>query len=199
MATEDPRTFRFDCGTTWLNLLATRGRAFSGHPVERIDSAERLGEWLKLSELAPDRGPTRTDLERAWRLRECLRSLALATAQDSTPPEDAVAELGEFLAADDRVELTGGDRLRRRPPATTGDALARIARQAADHLTGADRDGLKVCPEDDCRGVFTDPAGRRRWCPSPACASRGRVRAHRARRAASAPLTPGTPAPAGRA
>ncbi|MFF1651091.1 CGNR zinc finger domain-containing protein [Streptomyces sp. NPDC058240] len=184
MVTDDPYSFRFDCGTTWLNLLATRGRAFSSHPVERLDSAERLAEWLRASELAPHRGPTHADLERTWRLRECLRALALATTQDRTPPDDAVAELGVFLAADDRVELTGGDRLRRSPPATVGEALVRIARQAADHLTGVDRAGLKVCPEDDCRGVFTDPAGRRRWCPSPSCASRGRVRAHRARRAA---------------
>ncbi|MGI5170513.1 CGNR zinc finger domain-containing protein [Spirillospora sp. CA-253888] len=184
MATNDPYSFRFDCGATWLNLLATRGRTFSDRPVERLDSAERLAEWLSASELAPHRRPTDADLERTWRLRDCLRVLALATAQDHTPPDEAVAELGDFLTADDPVELTGGDRLRRNPPATVDEALVRIARQAADHLTGADRAGLKVCPEDDCRGVFTDPAGRRRWCPSPSCASRGRVRAHRARRAA---------------
>ncbi|MCX4902250.1 ABATE domain-containing protein (plasmid) [Streptomyces sp. NBC_00257] len=184
MVTDDPHSFRFDCGATWLNLLATRGRAFSSHPVERLDSAERLADWLRVSELAPHRRPTHADLERTWQLRECLRALALATTQDRTPPDEAVAELGDFLAADDPVELTGGDRLRRSSPTTVGEALVRIARQAADHLTGADRAGLKVCPENDCRGVFTDPAGRRRWCPSPSCASRGRVRAHRARRAA---------------
>ncbi|MEV5198658.1 CGNR zinc finger domain-containing protein [Streptomyces sp. NPDC053720] len=181
---DSPHSFRFDCGATWLNLLATRGRTFSSHPIERLDSAERLAEWLGVSELAPHRAPTHADLERTWRLRECLRVLALATTQDRTPPDEAVAELGDFLAADDPVKLTGGDRLRRSSPTTVGEALVRIARQAADHLTGTDRAGLKVCPEDDCRGVFTDPAGRRRWCPSPSCASRGRVRAHRARRAA---------------
>ncbi|MCX5395442.1 CGNR zinc finger domain-containing protein [Streptomyces sp. NBC_00102] len=185
MATDDPYDFRFDCGATWLNLLATRGRAFGSHPVERLDSAERLAEWLRASELAPGRDVTPEDLRRTWRLRECLRALALATVEGRTPPEEAIAELGAFLGAEDRVELTGGDRLRRRPPATIDDALVRIARQAVDHLAGVDRDGLKACPEDDCRGVFTDPAGRRRWCPSPSCASRGRVRAHRARLAAS--------------
>ncbi|WP_328719231.1 CGNR zinc finger domain-containing protein [Streptomyces sp. NBC_00247] len=184
MATDDPHSFRFDCGATWLNLLATRGRAFSSHPVERLGSADLLAEWLRMSELAPHRRPTHADLEHTRRLRECLRALALATTQGRTPPEEAVTGLSDFVVADDPVELTGGDRLRRSSPATAGEALVRIARQAADHLTGADRTGLKVCPEDDCRGVFTDPAGRRRWCPSPACASRGRVRAHRARRAA---------------
>ncbi|MGW2836302.1 CGNR zinc finger domain-containing protein [Streptomyces sp. NPDC001493] len=183
MATGDLYNFRFDCGATWLNLLATRGRTFSSHPVERLDSAERLAEWLRESELAPRLKPTHADLERTWQLRECLRALALATTGNRTPPDEKVAELGDFLAADDPVALTGGDRLRRNSPSTVDEALVRIARQAADHLTGADRAGLKVCPEDDCRGVFTDPAGRRRWCPSPSCASRGRVRAHRARRA----------------
>ncbi|MEU2424008.1 CGNR zinc finger domain-containing protein [Streptomyces sp. NPDC007851] len=55
-----------------------------------------------------------------------------------------------------------------------------------DQLTGSDRRALRSCPEHDCRGVFIDPPGRRRWCPSPACASRGRVRAMRARRSATA-------------
>ncbi|WP_433234201.1 CGNR zinc finger domain-containing protein [Actinomadura nitritigenes] len=77
-------------------------------------------------------------------------------------------------------------RLVRAAPADGDAALARIARQAVDHLTGPERASLKVCPEDDCRGVFADPADRRRWCPSPACASRGRVRALRARRTAEA-------------
>lgn len=39
-------------------------------------------------------------------------------------------------------------------------------------MTGSDRLALKSCPESDCRGVFIDPPGRRRWCPNPACASR---------------------------
>ncbi|WP_199238367.1 CGNR zinc finger domain-containing protein [Kribbella steppae] len=33
--------------------------------------------------------------------------------------------------------------------------------------------------------MFSDPSGRRRWCPNLACATRGRVRAHRARKAQS--------------
>ncbi|WP_374102027.1 CGNR zinc finger domain-containing protein [Arthrobacter sp. ISL-5] len=41
----------------------------------------------------------------------------------------------------------------------------------------------------DCRWVFLDPSKRRRWCPSPACASRGRVRAHRARIGTTEPTT----------
>jgi len=185
MASDDKHAFRFDCGATWLNLLATKGRTFSADPVERLDTPERFAEWLERSELAPDRPPTAADLARAIELRETLRELALATVDDQPPPATATADLTAFLATGkDPVRLIVQDRLRREPPATAAQALSRVARQAADHLTGADRTGLKCCREHDCRGVFTDPAGRRRWCPSPACASRGRVRALRARRAA---------------
>jgi predicted RNA-binding Zn ribbon-like protein len=152
-----------------------------------------LAEWLERCELSPVRRPDQEDLDRAWALRETLRTLALATVDRRPPPKDAIADLAAFLAEhDDPVRLTAGDRLRREPPATAAQALARIARQAVDQLTGADRLALKSCPEHDCRGVFLDPPGRRRWCPSPACASRGRVRAHRARRAAeNGDRTPG--------
>lgn len=183
MVTEDG--FRFDCGATWLNLLATRGRTFGARPVERMATAADLATWLERCELSPIRPPGEDDLRRARWLRETLRELALATIDGRRPAPEAVAGLAEFLA-DDPIRLTADDRLRREQPATAGRALARIARQAADHLTGVDRLALKSCPEHDCRGVFTDPPGRRRWCPSPACASRGRVRALRARRDAAA-------------
>ncbi|WP_242894987.1 CGNR zinc finger domain-containing protein [Actinomadura litoris] len=184
MGTEE---FRFDCGAVWLDLLATKARSFSAAPVERIGDPGRLALWLERCDLAPQAPPSAADLEAAVGVRETLRVLALAAVREDPPPRDAVAALEGFLAGhEEPIRFVPGGRLRREPPATTLAALARIARQAADHLTGADRRALKVCPEPDCRGVFTDPPGRRRWCPSPACASRGRVRALRARREAAA-------------
>lgn len=186
MAKKDALAFRFDCGATWLNLLATKGRTFSTNPVERLATPSRLAEWLERCELTPARPPDHDDLRRTRTLRETLRVLALATVDQQPPPAGAIAELTAFLAEhNDPIRLTADDRLRREPPATPLDALARIARQAVDQMTGADRSALKSCPEHDCRGVFIDPPGRRRWCPSPACASRGRVRALRARRSAA--------------
>ncbi|MEV6311698.1 CGNR zinc finger domain-containing protein [Streptomyces sp. NPDC051840] len=180
----DPTAFRFDCGAVWLNLLATRGRTFSAKPVERIATPERLMEWLTRVELAPARTATDDDLTRAHELRESLRALALASVDEEPPPAGAAADLTAFLSEHDApARLSVDTRLHRESPVTATEALARIARQAVEQLTTADRLALKVCPEDDCRGVFVDPVGRRRWCPSPACASRGRVRALRARRA----------------
>ncbi|MDL4816798.1 CGNR zinc finger domain-containing protein [Actinomadura opuntiae] len=182
MVKEDPGAFRLDCGATWLNLLATKGRAFGARPVERIPDVRRFAEWLEACELAPVRAVDAGDLERARRLRETLRPIALATVDGEPPLQDDVQTLAGFLSAPDPVELAVDGRLVRAAPADGGAALDRIARQAVDQLTGPERAFLKVCPEDDCRGVFADPADRRRWCPSPACASRGRVRALRARR-----------------
>ena len=48
-------------------------------------------------------------------------------------------------------------------PATAGEALARIARQAADHLAGPAAEHLATCGDHDCSMLFHDPAGRRRW------------------------------------
>jgi predicted RNA-binding Zn ribbon-like protein len=188
VTTEDQAAFRFDCGAVWLNLLATKGRSFGSKPVERLATPQLLAVWLGRCELAPAQPVGDDDLRQARQLRETLRALALAAVDERPPPSDAAADLAAFLTEHDRpVRLTARDRLRQDPPGTTATALARIARQAVEQLTTADRLALKVCPEDDCRGVFIDPPGRRRWCPSPACASRGRVRALRARRAQAGP------------
>ncbi len=171
-------------GAPWLNLLATRGRHFGAQPVERLPTAERLREWLARAELTPLAPVTDADLARTRELRETLRPLALGAVDRSAPRPEQVQALTAFLAPEP-VNLAALDRLHRSAPASTADALARLAHQAADWLTGPLRHDLRACPELDCRGVFADPGGRRRWCPSPACASRGRVRALRERRRAS--------------
>lgn len=178
------REFRLDCGATWLNLLATRGRSYSSAPVERIATPTLLGEWLLLSGLPPEVAPTAADLELAWQLRADLRALAMAAVAGTPPPAGEVARLAAFVEGPaESVLLDATDRLVRRPPHDSTTALRRIALQAVDQLTGDAVQALAVCPEHDCRGVFANPGGRRRWCPAPACASRGRVRALRERRA----------------
>jgi predicted RNA-binding Zn ribbon-like protein len=181
----DPTEFRFDGGAVWLNFLATRGQSFSARPIERLPDPGRLATWLDRVELAPRAAPTADDLKDAHRLREALRALALAVLADTAPPADRLDQVRALVLA---VPDAGGlpiaidGALRRPAPADASAALARIAVQALDHLAGADRRQLRICAEHDCRCVFLDTSGRRRWCPSPACASRGRVRALRARR-----------------
>ncbi|WP_042420543.1 CGNR zinc finger domain-containing protein [Streptacidiphilus anmyonensis] len=191
---DDDLAFRLDCGATWLNLLATQGRLPTATPVERIATAERLARWLALHELTPVKPVTEDDVRLAQGLRKPIRAIAWAQVTHQYVPGAAMRELARFLREhDDPIRLLHGDdeesgedggRMLRAAPPTTAAALARVARQAVDHLTGPERLTLRTCPEQDCLGLFSDPTGRRRWCPSPACASRGRVRALRARRAA---------------
>ncbi|RHA40735.1 CGNR zinc finger domain-containing protein [Cellulomonas rhizosphaerae] len=164
--------FRTDGGATWLNLLATSGRTFGERPVERLQASRDLAAWLDLMGFATT-GSTSADVERARAVREALRGLAMSSVEGREPAAQDVARVDEALRARGPISVV---------PTTTsvGAALAEIAAQALVTLRGPDAGLLKECDERDCRWVFLDVSGRRRWCPSPACASRGRVRAHRA-------------------
>lgn len=180
MDMESSAEFRFDGGATWVNLLATKGRSFGPRPVERLPTTEAAARWLTQAGFAPTSEVTAADLERIVELREALRDVAMALMAEQDPSPDSLGLL-------ESVVSTSGPRVL---PAALGDgeasveaALGAIAMQALVTLAGPDRALLKECAEADCRWVFLDTSGRRHWCPSPSCASRGRVRAYRARRA----------------
>jgi predicted RNA-binding Zn ribbon-like protein len=70
--------------------------------------------------------------------------------------------------------------VRRRVPDVDA-ALTLIIEQAIDTMSSTDAVYLRECEEPSCRELFIDSTGRRRWCSTPACGIRARVRAHRAR------------------
>lgn len=172
--------FRTDGGATWLNLLATRGQTFGTHPVERLPDGDAVRSWLTTMGLVPADPVSEHDRERLIALREALRDLALSAVAH----RDATAEAHRTVTAcaSGSTAAIGSDA----QAVPVGAALSAIALDAILTLRGPDRALLKECAETDCRWVFLDPSGRRRWCPAPACASRGRVRAHRAAQAAGA-------------
>jgi predicted RNA-binding Zn ribbon-like protein len=63
-------------------------------------------------------------------------------------------------------------------------ALATIARDAIDLLTGALAGRIRECAAPDCALLFVDSSrpGRRRWCAGEACGNRTRTKAYRQRR-----------------
>jgi predicted RNA-binding Zn ribbon-like protein len=168
--------FRFDGGATWSNLLATRGQSFGPRPIERIATPEAAGRWLGLVGFPPKDELSDADLAGLVRLREALRELAMAAVAGREPPTEAMQEVRAIATIP--AEPVWGDQVSGVP---LDAAFAAIAVQALVTLQGPDRQLLRQCAEVDCRWVFLDTSGRRHWCPSPACASRGRVRAHRAR------------------
>lgn len=175
-------TFRFDGGATWLNLLATQGQSFGARPVERLPTPEAGSRWLDLVGYPPREAMTVADLDGLVLLREALRELAMAAVAGREPVPGARAHVHTIASAPAGLSFAI-------PPergVAVRTALGLIAIQALVTLQGPDRDLLKECAEIDCRWVFLDTSGRRHWCPSPSCASRGRVRAHRARNGAAA-------------
>jgi predicted RNA-binding Zn ribbon-like protein len=175
---------RFDAGTTWLNLLATVRRPLGADRLERLTGPDRLAEWLARSGLAPGLVPTERDLRRAVELREALRSLALAATKAAPLDPHAVTTLNRWLAASPgrlQAHIRHGEAIALDPPASTSQALACVARQAAMDLAGPMSAQLSACQAHDCGAVFLDPGGRRRWCSAKTCGNRERVRAHRAR------------------
>lgn len=178
----DTGEFRTDGGASWLNLLATQGQSFSQRPIERLSSREAALRWLTLMGLAPARAVTDEELSRLLDLREDLRELALSAVAGREPAPDARDRVQRIADGNAVAHLA---RMLREGDVSVDAALSALALQALMTLQGPDAALLSECAETDCRWVFLDTSQRRRWCPSPACASRGRVRAHRARLADS--------------
>jgi predicted RNA-binding Zn ribbon-like protein len=81
----------------------------------------------------------------------------------STPATHDVRVVDECLSYDAPVRLRRSeDGLTTRRPRTTREALARLARQAADDLSGPNAERLRTCGDEECSEVFVDPTGRRR-------------------------------------
>lgn len=182
--------FRFDGGATWLNLLATQGQSFGARPIERLRSPSDLHSWLALVGMEPSDQVTARDLAKAISLREALRDLAMSAVEGHEPSARAEDCVNSTIIAGRNAD-PGLSRLQAREKTRipVSAALAAVSIQAVVSLRGPDRGYLTECGESDCRWVFLDPSKRRRWCPSPACASRGRVRAHRARIGTAEPTT----------
>jgi predicted RNA-binding Zn ribbon-like protein len=178
---------RFEGDAPWLDLLATRGYPFGDDPAERLAGPERLAAFLAAVGLAPARAVTDTDAGDARALREALRAVALAVVVDAAPPRAAFDAVRAWADRDaGPLALQRAPRLRRRAPRDAGEALGRLARSALEDLTGPRAAQVHACADPDCRKLFLDASGRRRWCSAATCGNRARVRALRERRAGRA-------------
>ncbi len=178
--------FRTGYGRDWLDFAVTLLGRYTDEPRDLIETPAGLRAWLKAWHLVPGATVTDDDVLRAQKLRDALHGLARAAATERSAAPDDVRVLDEALADDTPVRvrrLSGA--LATSRPASAREALARLARQAVDDLTGPHPARLRACGDDECSGIFVDPTGRRRWCSDERCGVKARVRAHRARARAS--------------
>lgn len=180
---------RFDGGRVCLDLVATR----TARPVaERLDSSDRLVEWLYGTGVVPP--GTAVAAQPHWLdgfrdLRTFLEALVSAQLTGTAPPREAVARLNETARAAPPAPraVVGEDGALTRALAAPPDAeglLAAVARDAVDLFTDpVARSQLRRCEGENCALVYLDTSRgrRRRWCSSEVCGNRERVARHRRR------------------
>lgn len=180
--------FGHEAGRPSLQLLATLG----GRRDERVPDAAAFDAWLLARGLV-ERScrPDAEDLERMRALRAALMSTVAAELSGERPDRAHLETLNAAAAVPARAPRLsfdrGGLRVERGEP-RVAEILGALARDAIDLLTGPERELLRECAAEDCRGLYVDasPGRSRRWCSAARCGNRARVAAHRARRAAAA-------------
>ena len=135
-------------------------------------------------------GDSRPDeLSEARLLRDSLRRLAAFCTDDSRPAaqspvdsvDDAVAAVNRAVTHRPHAQLVfRGGRLHRDHPTPTSPtrvALAELAHDSIDTLTGPSATKLRACHAPGCVRYFVRSHPRREWC-SETCGNRARAARH---------------------
>ena len=178
--------FRFNTGRIALALPATvRRRASLARDV--LASRGAPARWLRDAGVARETLALSNAQERELvRLREAIQSLAEAVVAGDPLPRNAVTIVNKAasrpIPAPQLDPNSGECKFVISDPFET--ALATVARDAIDLVTGPYRDRIKACAQDDCRVLFLDASrsGRRRWCSMDRCGSRAKGETFRRRR-----------------
>ncbi|MFI6155114.1 CGNR zinc finger domain-containing protein [Kitasatospora sp. NPDC051170] len=178
--------------------LANSALTQPGLHLDRLATPADAEHWLLVQGLTPaPAGLQEMCAAQVRSLREHLRSLlaSYASAQPAHPA--ALAAVNDALTRVPTARLLQWDEksgpYRSTPHPTTAmvdHALAAIAADAADLLTGPDAPRLAACASPPCTR-FLLRQGRRQWC-STRCGDRARAARAYARR--TAPDTPDAPA-----
>jgi predicted RNA-binding Zn ribbon-like protein len=133
--------------------------------------------------------PGRDELAEAKLLRDSLRRLAALCTDDQRPAaqspvdgvDDAVAVVNRVATHRPHAQLVMPDgRLRRDHPTPTSPtrvALADLAHDSIDMLTGSTATKLRACHAPGCVRYFVRSHPRREWC-SETCGNRARAARH---------------------
>lgn len=164
-----------------------------GHSVDLLGSPAAADRWLVEHALAPAGADLQeTCAARLRSLREEIRSLLASRVEGRPAPAGALNALNEALTRAPAAALLhwhpGRGLYRAASHPTTQiveHALAALAADAADLLTGPDADRLTACGSTPCNRYLLRH-GRRHWC-STRCGDRARAARAYARRAAQPP------------
>jgi predicted RNA-binding Zn ribbon-like protein len=174
--------FRFGLGHVTLDFLATFGDR-PGRGVERLSEPDDLSRWLTEAGIAELPEVSADTLNDARALREATwRVLDAARTGKRGAPSD-IGLLNDWARQPTPVPQIGRafKRTTVGPDAVTG-ALAEIARESVELVTGSDLQRVRSCA--GCSLVFIDRSrpGRRRWCSMERCGNRDKTARYREKR-----------------
>lgn len=157
---------------------------------DELTGPAALRDWLRAAtDYDSAATPTRDEFDDALRLRDSLRRLAAHNTDDGRPTaqspvtgiDDAVEAVNAVLADRPGTELAVRDgrlqALDRRRASPCRSALAGLAYEALELLTGPDAVNLRACNAPHCVLYFVKSHPRREWC-SEACGNRVRAARH---------------------
>ncbi|WP_329416625.1 ABATE domain-containing protein [Streptomyces sp. NBC_00704] len=168
-----------------LDFADTAATLPAGQSYDLLAAPETAMRWLAAHDLTtPDVQLYEVCAQRMRTLRAHIRVLFAARVDTTTPPQESLRAVNEALTAVPTAPLLawdGGRGLRRVQAHPTDQAvnhaLATLAADAADLLTGPDAGILAACGSAPCDRFLLRTHGRRHWC-STRCGDR--VRAARA-------------------
>ncbi|MGV9914660.1 CGNR zinc finger domain-containing protein [Streptomyces tendae] len=179
----------FVCGHPALDFAATL-RARRSTRFEMFVTPDRLNAWYLESGLVDVITPgDEDDVREAVRVREAVYRLITARRLGEEYDPEALAVLNgaarEFPVTPQLTEAG------RRTEATPEQALATVARQAVELLSGPDVPLLKECGNPECTRVYIDRSRgmRRQWCGMESCGNKHKAAAYRARKKTAADMT----------
>jgi predicted RNA-binding Zn ribbon-like protein len=156
-------------------------------PVEQLRGPEDLARWLREAGLVEgsvrvtdgEAAAARALRESIYRLFGQLIAGRPYDESDVAVVNNAAARAGRFP----RLTPSGAVGWSAREPVAA--ALAAVAGECIELLTGPLAGRVRECAAPDCAFLFVDTSrqGSRRWCAQNRCGNRQRVREHRARRA----------------
>ncbi|MFV0375373.1 CGNR zinc finger domain-containing protein [Microbacterium sp.] len=174
----DGQRWWFDSGSIAFDFAYTGG--FPGPPEwEYWREPQDVAKWWR-ERFGVDVPVSAADYAQARELRKMIAQAVIAAAYDRMVPDESAATIDEWAARPDMPP-----QLRAEPPVSSDRLLATIARSAVAALRQTER--VRVCGADDCVVMYLDTShsGNRAWCSMRRCGNRHKVRALRARRAAS--------------
>ncbi|MFI8991454.1 ABATE domain-containing protein [Streptomyces antimycoticus] len=172
----------FVCAHPALDFAATL-RARRSTRFEMLVTPERLNAWYLESGLVDSITPgEEDDVREATTVREAIYRLVTDRRLGEEFDREALAVVNS--AARKTPVTPQLTRTGRHTEATPEQALATVARQAVELLSGPDVPLMKECGNPECTRVYIDRSRgmRRQWCGMESCGNKIKAAAYRARK-----------------